>query len=162
MNQEETTNKSHTVNQTDHLFKCDNLTQLNDDSNPDLLAILQRRLIRCIFEKSLRSAGYHLTQAALVNNPELNQTYKAYVSKLKATHDQVFSRYLFYELDSEHESQAQLNDLTRNGFRIYDLGVSFCKHLDIALLHEYSKRKPRVYFVLAKVTNAKIYLFLLL
>ena len=159
MNLEEKTNESRSTNQTDHLFESDNLTQLNDESNAVLLAILQRRLLRCIFEKSLRSTGYHLTQAALVENSELNETYKTYVSKLKATHEKVFSRSLFYEVDSEHEPQAQFNDLIRNGFHTGELGVSFCKHLDIALLHGYSKRKPRVYFVLAKVTNVSTLTF---
>lgn len=153
MNKEQETNEPPNTNQKDPLFQCDNLKQLNEQHHADLLVNLRRRLQHCILEKSLISTGYHLTQAAFIDNPQLNQTYETYVSNLKATHEKVFTRFVFYEVDSQNEpSQAQLDDLIRNGFPSSDVGVTFCKHLDIALLHEYSKRKSRVYFLLAKVT----------
>ncbi len=156
MNPEEETNETIRSKRTYDIFESDKLTQLNESHHDNLLATFQRRLVRCIFEKSLRSTGYHLTQAALVNNPQLNQTYETYVSKLKAKHDKVFTRYVFYQVDLEqNESQTELNDLIQNGFHSSHTGVAFFKHLDIGLLHEYSKRKPRVFLLLVKVTLFK-------
>ena len=163
MNQEEETNKSVKTNQSNHIFKSENLTQLNEQLDTGELTTLRRRLIRCIFEKSLISTGYHLTLAALINNPELKQTYEAYVSKLKETHGKVFTQYVFYKIDSQGEpNRTQIDDLARNGFQSTGAGITFCKYLDIALLHEYANMKSHVYFVLAKVTHFKSFEFFIL